>query len=106
MSQHIVKLRLTLTNPTCREFYYMTNMLWAANSVTEQKLIVTNPNDNITFHSTNRLINVKAISILGSHPISDTVIRDLQLLHVYSNHIGLTESEKKVIVKSYPDFLN
>ena len=79
----------------------MTNMLWAANSVVEQRLVIRNTVNNRTFHSKDRLMNVKAVKILGTHPISDTIIRELQLLQRYSYYIGLTEAEKKLIVQEY-----
>ena len=79
----------------------MTNMLWAAKSVTDQKLIVANSDNSRLFYSNDRLKNVKAVKIMGNIGVSDTAINELNYLHIDKKYPGLSQTEKDKIKEIY-----
>ena len=70
----IVKVILTFTNPKKLDFLHLTDLLFTAKSITEQKISILSPETKLLHYSCERIKNIQLSNVLSLHEITPELI--------------------------------
>jgi hypothetical protein len=70
----IVNVMLTFTNPKKLDFLHLTNLLFKAESLTEQNIYIASPPTKLIHYSCERIPNIRLSNILSLNEIDDELV--------------------------------
>jgi hypothetical protein len=66
----LVRVILTFTNPKQLEFLYLSNLIFKAESLTEQQIFIASPPTELLHYSSDRIKNIKLTRMLSLNDIT------------------------------------